>query len=198
MLFKNKDLQGIKEGEITLAFRRWKKASVKKGTVLKTSIGLIEILDIQPVSEAMITKQDLLHAGFENFQQLLKSFFQSNDGIIYKIGVRYYSEDPRTQLRHRSLLTEHEFQLLKLKLERLDRSSKLGPWTNEILIAIKQHPKKKATELAVIVKKDKAWLKLNIRKLKNIGLTISHNPGYELSPLGSAMVEKFTRLSTFS
>jgi hypothetical protein len=33
---------------------------------------------------------------------------------------------------------------------------------------------------------EKAWLKINIRKLKNLGLTISHNPGYTLSPRGKA------------
>ncbi|MEM7550324.1 MAG: hypothetical protein AAF363_11640 [Bacteroidota bacterium] len=37
--------------------------------------------------------------------------------------------------------------------------------------------------------REKEWLKLNIRKLKNLGLTISHNPRYEISPLGIAYIE---------
>ncbi len=31
MLFKEVHLNGIREGKITLAFRQWQKASVKKG-----------------------------------------------------------------------------------------------------------------------------------------------------------------------
>ena len=37
---------------------------------------------------------------------------------------------------------------------------------------------------------EKEWLKLNIRKLKNLGLTISHNVGYRLSPLGEHFIEE--------
>ncbi|WP_294276703.1 hypothetical protein [uncultured Chryseobacterium sp.] len=39
---------------------------------------------------------------------------------------------------------------------------------------------------------EKEWLKLNIRKLKNMGLTISHTVGYEISPLGSEYLKKLT------
>lgn len=42
----------------------------------------------------------------------------------------------------------------------------------------------KSADLAVITKKEKEWLKLNVRKLKGLGLTISHEPGYSLSPRG--------------
>jgi hypothetical protein len=34
---------------------------------------------------------------------------------------------------------------------------------------------------------EKDWLKINIRKLKNLDLTISHDPGYTLSPRGVAV-----------
>ncbi|GAA4173979.1 hypothetical protein GCM10022218_17670 [Sphingobacterium ginsenosidimutans] len=36
---------------------------------------------------------------------------------------------------------------------------------------------------------EKEWLKLNIRKLKNLGLTISHTVGYEISPLGERFIQ---------
>lgn len=44
MLFKQKHLHGIKAGDISLAFRKWKKPLVNKGMLLKTSVGQIEIL----------------------------------------------------------------------------------------------------------------------------------------------------------
>ena len=39
-----------------------------------------------------------------------------------------------------------------------------------------------AGDLAKKADAEKEWLKINVRKLKNLGLTISHQPGYELSP----------------
>ena len=35
---------------------------------------------------------------------------------------------------------------------------------------------------------ERDWLKPNVRKLKNLGLTISHDPGYALSPRGRVVL----------
>ena len=43
-----------------------------------------------------------------------------------------------------------------------------------------------AQELADRSGYEKEWLKLNVRKLKNLGLTESLHPGYRLSPRGAA------------
>ena len=72
MLFKKVHLQGIKSGNITLAFRRWKKASIKSGSLLHTSIGLVKIGEIETVNENDISEKDVLNAGFTNRKQLLK------------------------------------------------------------------------------------------------------------------------------
>lgn len=45
---------------------------------------------------------------------------------------------------------------------------------------------------------EKEWLKLNIRKLKNLGLTISHNGGYELPLLGSEYLTKLSNTQTLT
>jgi hypothetical protein len=71
-------------------------------------------------------------------------------------------------------------------LARLDAAAASGPWTTKVLRAIAKHPMLPAVELAKKTGFEKAWLKINIRKLKNLGLTISHNPGYTLSPRGKA------------
>jgi len=55
MLFKEIHLQGIKSGEITLAFRKWQKVSVKSGSLLHTSVGLFEIGKIEAISGNDIT-----------------------------------------------------------------------------------------------------------------------------------------------
>ncbi len=193
MLFKEKHLSGIKSGRITLAFRRWQKASVKTGSLLHTSIGLIEIRKVEPVNEIDITDDDALNAGFSDRNQLLESFAQNITGLIFKMSVHYHSDDPRIKLREQTELSERQFADLRKKLERLDNYSKQGRWTKRILLVIKENPNLHAIGIAKLTGFEKEWLKLNIRKLKNLGLTISHNVGYELSPLGKEYLKEECR-----
>jgi hypothetical protein len=190
MLFKEKYLLGIEAGQISLAFRFWKKPSVKAGTLLRTAIGEVMILDIRIVEQREITSRDATKAGFEDKEQLLKSLkpFSDDDGMIFRIGVRYHGEDPRIQLRGNDTLTPQQVSEIKQKLDRLDSYSKTGPWTRKVLLMIQKNPNKRSVDLAEQSGYEKAWLKLNIRKLKNLGLTISHVIGYEISPSGEAFI----------
>lgn len=184
MLFKDVHLRGIKSGKIKLAFRNWQKASVKIGSLLHTAIGLIEIQDIEVVQDSDITDKDARNAGFADKKGLLRSLENKDTGKIFKISVSYHSADPRINLREQTELSEQEFEDLKKKLRRLDNYSRQGHWTEKILLTIKDNPNLHAIGIAKLTGFDKEWLKLNIRKLKNMGLTISHNIGYEISPLG--------------
>lgn len=190
MLFKGVHLQGIKSGEITMAFRKWHKASVKSGSLVHTSVGLIEIGKIEIVNENDITDKDAAQAGFMDKKQLFKSFTHNCTGTIFKISVHYHAEDPRIKLREQTTLSEHQFNDLKARLKRLDRYSKQRYWTEKVLLTIKHNPKLHAIGIANLTGFEKEWLKLNIRKLKNLGLTISHQVGYELSPLGNEYLNK--------
>lgn len=192
MLFKKIHLQGIKSGAITLAFRKWQKVSVKSGSLLHTSVGLLEIGRIEAVSENDITDKDAVKAGFTDKSQLLRSFTRNSTGTIFKISVRYHGADPRIKLREQTGLSEQQFEDMKGRLERLDRYSKQGHWTEKVLLAIRDNPHSHATGIAKLTGFEKEWLKLNIRKLKNLGLTISYNVGYELSPLGNEYLNKLS------
>lgn len=196
MLFKEIHLQGIKSGEITLAFRKWQKVSVNSGSLLHTSIGLVEIGDIQVVNEVDITESDAQQAGFIDKKHLLKSFGKNSSGTIFQISVRYHSPDPRIKLREQNELSEQHFIDLKKKLERLDNYSKQGHWTNKVLLTIKDNPNLHAIGIAKLTGFEKDWLKLNIRKLKNLGLTMSHHIGYEVSPLGNKYLDKLSKFKT--
>ena len=196
MLFKEIHLQGIKSGEITLAFRKWQKVSVNSGSLLHTSIGLVEIGDIQVVNEVDITESDAQQAGFIDKKHLLKSFGKNSSGTIFQISVRYHSPDPRIKLREQNELSEQHFIDLKKKLERLDNYSKQGHWTNKVLLTIKDNPNLHAIGIAKLTGFEKDWLKLNIRKLKNLGLAMSHHIGYEVSPLGNKYLDKLSKFKT--
>lgn len=188
MLFKQTHLDGIKSGEISLAFRRWKRLSVKENSEVKTAVGVVRIGKVSTVSLTVITKKDAMAAGFAQLADLLKLLQSVPEGDIYKIEVRYHAEDPRISLREQTVLTPEDFELLRTKLARLDQYSKQGEWTTTLLTIIRDHPKLKAAELAVKTGMEKDWLKLHVRKLKNLGLTISQHPGYTISPLGTAFL----------
>lgn len=190
MLFKISHLQGIKKGTVTLAFRKWQKPSVKSGTRMHTPVGLIEVNTIESIVESDITETDAINAGFASREHLLKSFPQNSKGMMYKIEVSYHSEDPRISLREHTDLTEQEFLDIFKKLQKLDKYSKKGQWTRQMLITIKDNPNLHAMGIANLTGFEKEWLKLNIRKLKNLGLTISHTIGYEISPKGKKVLEK--------
>lgn len=190
MLFKQKHLEGIKAGTISIAFRKWKKLTVTAGSLIKTSVGVIKIISTKEISLNEISDSEANQAGFTSAQALTQLLESQKEGLIYKIEVAFDSEDPRIELRESVTLDEEEFETLKTTLENLDKFSKVGKWTTKTLQVIKENPKMKAADLAVKAKKEKEWLKLNIRKLKGLGLTISHEPGYTLSPRG----EEYLRL----
>lgn len=193
MLFKQVHLEGIKSGKIKLAFRNWQKASVKAGTLLHTSIGLVEIHHVEVVRQSDITDEDACNAGFADKKQLLKSLTYREPEKIFKISLSYHSADPRIKLREQTELSEQQFEDLKNKLQRLDNYSRQGHWTEKILAAINDNPNLHAIGIAKLTGLEKEWLKLNIRKLKNLGLTISHTVGYEISPLGEKFLARLTK-----
>jgi len=188
MLIKQKQLDGIMSGKISLAFRKWKNLSVKKDSLLKTSIGLVKIEDISETEMSQITEDDAKLAGYDNVKTLINELEKTVNGVIYKIQLSFHSPDPRIDLRQKQQITDEELEELKEKLLNLDKFSKQGKWTAKVLKAIQENPKLPAVELAAKVNKEKEWLKTNVRKLKNLGLTISHEPGYTLSPLGEYVV----------
>jgi hypothetical protein len=193
MLFKEKHLNGIKSGKISLAFRRWKKASVLKGSLQKTAIGLVRVDDICVVKEKEISEKDAAQAGFSNKEELLNSLVSDDTAKIFRINLSYYGDDPRIELREQTELSDADFLKLQNKVERLDQFGSHGPWTEKVLLAIKKNPKVRAIEIARLTNFEKDWLKINIRKLKNLGLTISHEIGYEVSARGNMFLEKNRR-----
>ena len=176
--------KGIKAGIITLQFRRWKKPSVRKGSRIRTAMGVVEITDISETNPENITNDEAFSAGFSDLNHLLDILNSKRDGQVYKIELRYYSEDPRIALRQNTDVGDKDLETIKSKLDRLDRYSKEGSWTVAVLKMIRDKPRVRAADLAKINNREKDDFKINIRKLKNLGLTISHEVGYTLSPLG--------------
>jgi hypothetical protein len=188
MLIRRPVLERIKAGEITLVFRRWRRATVKAGGTLKTSVGLLAFDRVDVVEPAEIDEEDARQAGYPSRSALLADLAAREEGEIYRIGVAYAGEDPRLALRENDRLSDADVAEIVGRLRRLDRASKLGPWTHRTLEAIEARPHVAAVSLATSLGYERAWFKPNVRKLKAMGLTISHRPGYEISPRGAAVL----------
>lgn len=190
MLFKQRHLIGIKSGDIKLAFRKWSKPSVKSGSLIHTSVGLIKIDNIEKVHEWEISENDAIQAGYLDREKLINSIPNKSDATLYKIKLSYYGPDPRIKLREKKILSSTEYEELKKKIQKLDTCSRQGNWTIEVLLAISGNPHHHAVGIAKLTNFEKEWLKRNIRKLKNLGLTTSQKTGYELSPLGKHFLNR--------
>ena len=50
MMIRPVELDGIRRGEIDLAFRRWDRPRVRVGTRMRTSIGVLEVTSVERVA----------------------------------------------------------------------------------------------------------------------------------------------------
>ncbi|MBL9082527.1 MAG: hypothetical protein JNK76_12010 [Planctomycetales bacterium] len=192
MLFNQRELTAIQAGKLRVVFRRWRRQSVNVGSTVKTRIGVMAIDDVRPIAKTAIDPREAVASGFESPQAMLK-ILETRPGKYYRVEVSYAGEDPRIELRETTKLSTEELEGLRKKLARFDAASTHGPWTRLVLETIRMSPHTPAVELARRTGFERDWLKLNIRKLKNLGLTISHHPGYELSPRGKVVLKALER-----
>lgn len=187
MLIKKRFWEPIASGEVTLLFRRWKRAQVIAGRTYRTAAGRLEVFDVSIVTENDITRADATRAGFPNVEALIAEFRNEPTDPVYRIEFRHLDEpDPRTELANDAELSFVEVEEIDRRLERLDDASSHGPWTLQTLELIEAHPERRAPDLAEMVGRETKPFKLDVRKLKNLGLTLSFRIGYRLSPRGEA------------
>ena len=175
MLFRPRDLERIAAGEITLAFRRWERPRVKPGSTQRTPIGVIAFDAVEVVED--ISPEEARAAGFETPEQVEAAM--PPRGPIHRVELHLEGPDPRVVLRE----TPPDDALFA----RLDR---LGGWTYEYLQLISERPAVRAGDLAEAVGRERLDFKRDVRKLKELGLTESLNPGYRLSPRGEAVLKR--------
>ena len=187
MLLKRPFLDGIVDGSISLVFRRWRKPTVKAGGTLKTAAGVLAIDEVEAISLAKITAANARRAGYSSLDELKVELSKRNEGDVYRIKVRHAGADPRIALRSKSRMGSGEFDALLVRLQRLDGTT---PWVRRILDLIARHPGRRAAELAAELRQETAPFKLNVRKLKALGLTESLEVGYRLSPRGRAVLAR--------
>jgi hypothetical protein len=187
--FTADDHTRIVSGEITVTWRLWKYAHVKAGRVYATGFGgALEILDVRAVPAGGVTDADAREVGHPDAASLIQ-YARSHTGamvtpdtLLYRVEFRYQPQAPE-----KPTLPLDE---IGARLARLDHASRFGPWTEQYLRLIEENPGTVARRLAAETPWPRDDFKVNVRKLKALGLTISLPVGYELSELGQAYLDR--------
>jgi hypothetical protein len=99
MLFKERVLEGIRDGTFTVVFRCWRRPTVRTGGTLLTPIGQLTIAAVSRVSLEQISDIDARRAGYDSRGPLLAELRQVRDGTVYRIDLGPLRADPRVARR---------------------------------------------------------------------------------------------------
>ena len=191
MLLRKQVLDAIVAGEVDLVFRRWKRPTVKTGGTLRTPVGLVQIESVGLIELDEIDESSARRAGV-GYDDLIGFLRAKEEGDVYRVELGGVVPDPRVALRENDDLDACDIADLVAKLDGLDSASTRGPWTRQFLTLLADNPHVRAQDLADVLGVEKPVFKNDVRKLKALGLTISHSPGYELSPRGRAFLDRVT------
>jgi hypothetical protein len=193
VLFKGHVLDGLADGSISVAFRRWQRPRVRAQSRLRTAVGVLSVDAVDEVNIDDITEKDARRAGFSSRDELLRELARRADGPVYRVELHLAGPDPRAALREHDALTADELAEVQRRLERLDAASAHGAWTMTVLRLIRDRPAIRAGDLAPVMAQETQAFKRDVRKLKELGLTESLDVGYRLSPRGRAVLEWLAR-----
>ena len=202
MLLTRPVLDRIVAGEVDLAFRLWKRPTVKAGGRLRTAVGELAIHDVAVVDPAQLDAEHARRAGFADVTTLRASVTPTQDAKprsrtarpdatsqVYCIRLTYAGPDPRAALREQRL-SDAEIDAMLARLSTMDRRSTRGPWVLQALDLIATWPARRASELAELAGWETAPWKANVRRLKELGFTESLPVGYRLSPRGEQVAQR--------
>lgn len=191
MQFEERLRTGLRDGSITVAFRRWRRIQVVAGHQYRTGDGLVTAESVDTIAAADITPELARDAGFGSVDAAVAELRGDPDLPLYCIRFRPVpGPDPRDQLAGAAELSADDVRAIGKRLARMDAASKRGPWTTAVLEQIASRPAVSSALLAPDLAWDRADYKLHVRRLKALGLTISLDVGYRISPRGAVYLAK--------
>jgi hypothetical protein len=200
LLFQKRFHEGLVRGDVRLTFRRWDKPHVRtSGRYRCHPIGVLEVDAVARVKVAAITDADAALAGFESRTELL-AYMASVPGPelgeateVFRIELHHGGDGDRVEIALDDELDDAEIARIAERLAKMDAKE---PWTKKTLALIGKHPRVAASQLALKVGRDTASFKVDVRRLKKLGLTQSFEVGYEISPRGRAFLERAKKKTT--
>ena len=198
LLFKKPFWDGLRSGAITLTYRRWQKPHVRpRGRYRCHPIGVLEVDDIARVAVASITEDDAQRAGFATRAELI-AYLEELGALepateVYRVALHHGGDGDRVELALEDTLAAADVAAIRARLARFDKPKR---WTQRTLALIDEHPRVAASRLAKMVKRETQPFKIDVRKLKKLGLTQSFEVGYEISPRGRAYLDAVAKAKT--
>ena len=177
---------GIADGSVTLAFRRWERPRMRPGSTQRTTAGVVRIDTVDEVDPDTLTDDDARRSGVRSLAELQRLLSRRDGARVYRMAVSLAGPDPRVSLREEADLSPEDRAAIDARLDRWDAARAEGPWTREVLRLIADRPGVRAPDLAASLGRETLPFKVDVRKLKELGLTRSLPVGYEISPRGRA------------
>jgi hypothetical protein len=191
MQFEPRLRTGLHDGSITMAFRRWRRPQVVAGRQYRTGLSMVLAETVDIVTPAEITPEQAGDAGYPSIDALVSDLRGDPSLPLYRIRFRPLDgPDPRDELAATATITDAEATAIAARLARMDAASKRGPWTRDVLEQIARQPGVVSTVLAAELDWERPDFKLHVRRLKELGLTISLDVGYRISPRGAAYLAR--------
>src|SRR2546423_14987206 len=168
MLFPKRVWVGLVDGSVSVAFRYWKRPTVKGGGTLHAAVGVLAIDSVEAIAIRAVRPAEARAAGYESRARLLADLakYRAPGTTLYRITFHYEREDPRRALRENDRLGPSELQQLRSRLARLDRASSHGLWTKDVLELIRDNPGTLAADLAARRGRGEPRFKSRVRKLQ--------------------------------
>jgi hypothetical protein len=190
VLLNRDTAEGIANGDITLVLRRWDAPRAKPGGTQRTAAGTIRIDNVfEHPAGYRVTAAQARAAGFPDAKSAQKELDRRPAKHTYVITVSYLGPDERPELAADDQLSSADVDAISVRLARWDAAAE-SPWTREYLEMISANEAVRAPDLAARVGLDVPRFKRRVRQLKGLGLTISLDVGYRLSPRGRAFLKR--------
>ncbi len=189
MMFQRRFHGPIERGEITSSVRIWKRPHVKAGGRYRLGSGEIEVTGVREIAMDDITPALARRSGFASVVDLMKTAKHGSGERVFVVDFRYLGQRLPDPLPLDDALGTGAVADLSQRLERMDRRAAAGPWTWQTLRLIAAEPGLRAGDLALELDRPRDQFKRDVRKLKALGLTLSLETGYELSPRGRALLQ---------
>jgi hypothetical protein len=187
VLLNRDTAEGIANGSITLVLRRWDVPRARAGGTQRTMAGTIRIDDVTEYPGGYrVTAAQARAAGYPDAATAQKDLDRRPAKHTYAIAVSYLAPDERPDLAADDILSTADVEAIAERLDRWDAATQ--PWTRQYLAMIDANEAVRAPDLAERVGMDVPRFKRRVRQLKGLGLTISLEIGYRLSPRGRAFL----------
>ena len=194
LLFQKRFHEGLLRGDVTLTFRRWEKPHVKVGGRYRCHpIGVLVVDALSHVALRDVGEDDARRSGFASRDALVAYLRTAPGGPLrpasklWRVALHHGGDGDRVAIAMDDALTADDVAAIAKRLARMDEKK---PWTRATLALIRRHPRVAASKLAARLGRETLPFKVDVRKLKRLGLTQSFEVGYELSPRGRAYLAK--------